>query len=217
MRERMMLDVLETGVVAILRKVGREQVRNLASALVAGGVRVVEVTLNTPGALEMIEALASDSRLVVGAGTVLDPESVRLATVAGARLIVTPNVDPAVIHMARRYGVLVMPGAMTPTEILLAWECGADAVKVFPASVVGPRYFKEVKAPLDQVRLMATGGVTPENAADFLRAGADLLGVGSALVSAEDVEGKRYEQITDRARRLVAAVTAMRGSQSLWS
>lgn len=212
MRERWLLHILDTGVVAIIRKVDSDHLRGLADALVEGGVRAVEVTLNTPGALAMIEALAADPRLLVGAGTVLDPESARLAILAGARLIVTPTVDPAVIRTARRYGALALPGAMTPTEILLAWESGADVVKVFPASVVGPRYFKEVKAPLDQVRLMATGGITPENAADFVRAGADLLGVGSSLVSAQDVAAGAYGAIAERARRLVAAVRAARGA-----
>lgn len=210
MRERWLLDLVDTGVVAIVRKVGAEHIANLAAALVEGGVRAVEVTLNTPGALSMIEALAKDTRLIVGAGTVLDPESVRLATLAGARLIVTPNLNPEVIRASRRYGALVMPGAMTPTEILQAWETGADAVKVFPASTVGPRHFKEVKAPLDQVRLMATGGVTPENAAEFIKAGADLLGLGSALVNPQELESRNYAAVAERARRLVTAVAEAR-------
>jgi 2-dehydro-3-deoxyphosphogluconate aldolase/(4S)-4-hydroxy-2-oxoglutarate aldolase len=210
MREQLILDVVNTGVVAILRKVSREQIPKLGAALAEGGIRAVEVTLNTPGALGMIETLAQDPRLVVGAGTVLDAESARLAILAGARLIVTPTVNVDVIRTARRYGAIVMPGAMTPTEILLAWELGADVVKVFPAATLGAHYFKEVKAPLDQVRLMATGGVTPENAGEFIAAGADLVGMGGALVNARDLETGNYHAITDRARAVVAAIAAAR-------
>lgn len=210
MRERTILEILETGVIAILRKVEPDGLDNLAAALLDGGLRAVEVTMNTRGALGMIERLARNPRLTVGAGTVLDPESARLAILAGARLIVTPTFNPEVVRMARRYGALVTPGAMTPTEILAAWEAGADAVKLFPAATVGSQYFKEVKAPLDQVRLMATGGVTPENAGEFIRAGADLLGMGSALVDPKAVAAGDYGAIADRARRTVAAVVGAR-------
>jgi 2-dehydro-3-deoxyphosphogluconate aldolase/(4S)-4-hydroxy-2-oxoglutarate aldolase len=209
MRERLMIDLLESRVVAIIRKLAPEHLPNVAAALVDGGIRTMEVTLDTPGALGMIERLAKDPRIAVGAGTVLDPESARLAILAGARLIVTPTFSPAVIRTARRYGALVIPGAMTPTEILAAWECGADAVKLFPASSLGPRYVREVKGPLPQVRIMATGGVTPENARDYIQNGADLLGVGGALVDRRAIENEDYLALAETARRLTEAVASV--------
>lgn len=198
---------------AIVRKIPAQHVHHIGAALTEGGLRAVEVTLNTPGALGMIEALAKNPHLIVGAGTVLDEAGARAAIAAGARLIVSPNLNADVIRTARRYGAIVIPGAMTPTEILTAWELGADIVKVFPAATLGSRYFKEVKAPLDQVHLMATGGITPENLGEFIAAGADAVGMGGALISQADLEGAAYSAVVDKVRRSVNAVAVARGQK----
>src|SRR5262249_11941028 len=147
---------------------------DVAQALLAGGVEVLEVTFTVPNAVRVIERVAEKlgDRILLGAGTVLDPETARAALLAGAEFIVAPNTNPAVIELSRRYGKAVMPGAFTPTEVVAAWEAGADVVKIFPSDTVGAKYLKALKAPLPQIPMMPTGGVTLETAADFLKAGA---------------------------------------------
>ena len=153
-------------------------------ALADGGVNVVEITMTVPDALDVLRQVrrALGDRLLLGAGTILDPETARAALLAGAEYLVAPTVNLDVIRLCQRYDKLVMPGAFTPTEILTAWEAGADIVKVFPAEVLGPAFFKAMRGPLPQIRLMPTGGVDLNTAADFLRAGACCLGVGGQLV-----------------------------------
>jgi 2-dehydro-3-deoxyphosphogluconate aldolase/(4S)-4-hydroxy-2-oxoglutarate aldolase len=184
-----------------------------AEALLAGGVSVVEVTLNTPGALDMLTALAKHfgDRMAIGAGTVMSPEEVRQALDAGARFIVSPHTDPAVIEAARSAGAPAAPGAFTPTEIVRAWQAGASVVKVFPVGSVGPRYLRDVLAPLTQIPLLPTGGVTLENAAEFIRAGARGLGLGSDLVAPKAVAARDFASITERAGRFVEEVAKGRG------
>jgi len=197
----------DSRVVAILRFVDPAKVSYTVDALLQGGITALEVTLNSTGALDQIRAAvaACGSRAVVGAGTVLDGAAAVNAFMAGAQFIVAPNLKEEVLRTAHRYGKPVLPGAMTPTEIEAAAEAGADIVKVFPAGTLGPRYFKEVKAPLGHITLMATGGITVENAAEFIRAGADAVGVGGQLVSNELIALGHWSEISDRARRFIDA------------
>lgn len=200
------------GVVAVLRADSPDALVHVAQAIGRGGVGAVEITMTTPGALDVIGECADrlGDELLLGAGSVLDPETARAAILAGAEYIVTPTLNPEVITLCRRYDKIVIPGALTPTEILTAWESGADIVKVFPATVVGPRYFKDVKAPLPQVDLMPTGGVDLDNAGDFIRAGACAVAVGSNLVDRAAVAAGEWHVLTDTARKYVDAVRTAR-------
>ncbi len=200
------------GVVAVLRADSPDALVHVAQAIGRGGVGAVEITMTTPGALDVIGECADrlGDELLLGAGSVLDPETARAAILAGAEYIVTPTLNPEVITLCRRYDKIVIPGALTPTEILTAWESGADIVKVFPATVVGPRYFKDVKAPLPQVDLMPTGGVDLDNAGDFIRAGACAVAVGSNLVDRAAAAAGEWHVLTDTARKYVDAVRTAR-------
>lgn len=201
--------LLESKIVAIVRLDDGEDLLNVAEALLNGGVSVIEFTMTTPGALDMISATAEQfgDDILIGAGTILDPETARAAILAGSEFIVTPTLNVDTIKLCRRYGKPIMPGALTPTEILTAWEAGGDIIKVFPASQLGgASYLKAVLAPLPQIRVAPTGGVNAENAADFLAAGAVGVGVGGNLVSKSAVESKNWSAITDEAKRLVEAV-----------
>lgn len=163
--------------------------------------------MTTPNALQVISEVSKElDEVVIGAGTVLDPETARTVILAGAEYIVSPTLDVKTVETARRYDRLVAPGAFTPTEILRAWEAGADVVKVFPASRLGPKFISDVKAPLPQLSLMPTGGVNVENAAEFIRAGADLICAGSALLDKEAMGRGDYSVLTKNARNLVTAV-----------
>lgn len=200
------------GVVAIMRHTEASLAIDAAHALVAGGVHVVEVTLNTAGALGMIEALAKalGDTMVIGAGTVLSPEAVDEAVGAGARFVVAPNTSPGVINRAAHHDVPCVPGAFTPTEILTAWDLGADLVKLFPASAGGPRYLRDVRGPLNHVPIVPTGGVNPENVGEFIRAGAVAVGAGSDLVDRGVVERQDWLELERRARVFSEAVRAAR-------
>jgi 2-dehydro-3-deoxyphosphogluconate aldolase/(4S)-4-hydroxy-2-oxoglutarate aldolase len=206
--------VLDAGIVAIVRSPDSGQLTEVARALCEGGVSVLEITLTVPNALEVIRNVRSalGDRILLGAGTVLDTETARAAILAGAEFIVSPTVNLDVIQLCRRYDKLVMPGAFTPTEILAAWQAGADIVKVFPADVGGPAYLRAVRAPLPQVRLMPTGGVDLRTAADFLKAGACCLGVGSQLVEPKAVAEGNFERIRELARQYLDIVRRTRAS-----
>jgi 2-dehydro-3-deoxyphosphogluconate aldolase/(4S)-4-hydroxy-2-oxoglutarate aldolase len=199
--------ILESGIVAILRRTEASLALETAQALLEGGVNVVEVTLNTDGAEDMLRALARQlgEKMVIGAGTVMTADDTQRALDAGARFIVSPHTDAAVIDAARAAGAPAVPGAFTPTEIVNAWRLGASLVKVFPVGSVGPRYLRDVLAPLD-VPLLPTGGVTLDNAAEFIRAGARGLGLGSDLVPPKAVASRDFASITDRARRFCQEV-----------
>lgn len=210
--------IRRSGVIAIMRATASDSLLAAAEAVLAGGVQAIEVTLTTPGALAVIGqavaqfgAAGSTGKVLFGAGTVLDPESARAAILAGAQFIVCPTLNPATIALCKRYGVPVLPGAYTPTEILLAWEAGADLVKVFPASIGGPAYIKAVRAPLPQVSLVPVGGVDLTNTADFIRAGAAAVGVGSELINQKLLDAADWPALTERARRFVAEVAVGRG------
>ena len=211
-RESQLRHVLDCGIVAVVRSPDSRQLVEVAEALADGGVTVIEITMTVPGALDVVRQVheALGDRILLGAGTILDTETARAAFLAGAEYMVAPTVNLDVIRLCRRYGKLVMPGAFTPTEILTAWEAGADIVKVFPAEVVGLAFFKAMRGPLPQVRLMPTGGVDLNTAAEFLRAGACCLGVGGQLVEPKAVAEGNFERIRDLARQYAAIVNQVR-------
>jgi len=204
--------VLRTGIVAILRADDGSRMAEAAEALLAGGIDVMEVTFTVPKADRVLSDVAArlGDRVLLGAGTILDAETARIAILSGAEFLVSPVVAPAVIASARRYGKLVFPGAFTPTEVLAAWEAGADIVKVFPSDCAGPAYLKALRGPLPQIRLMPTGGVNLNTAADFLRAGACALGIGGSLVDPRALAAGDFAAIESLARQYVQVVAAAR-------
>lgn len=208
--------VFRTGIVSILRAPSSEGLVDVAEALLAGGVDIIEVTFTVPGAPRVLEQVAGrlGSRVVLGAGSILDTETARIAMLSGAQFIVAPTVNLDVIQMCRRYGVPVMPGAMTPTEVLTAWQAGADVVKVFPSEVTGPAHIKAIHGPLPQIPLMPTGGVNLKTAADFLRAGAAALGAGGALAPANAIASGDVETIEDTARLFVEVIAKTRAEMA---
>lgn len=204
--------IQRSGIVAVIRSDRGELLADVAEALVAGGVDVMEVTFTVPQAHRVLERVAErlGERILLGAGTVLDPETARIALLSGAEFVVSPAVNLEVIRLCRRYSKLVMPGALTPTEVITAWENGADIVKIFPSDTSGPSYLKALKGPFPQVRLMPTGGVNLDTAAAFLHAGAFALGVGSALVDPKAVAAGDLGKIEKLARQYVAIVQQSR-------
>ncbi|HLC04511.1 MAG TPA: bifunctional 4-hydroxy-2-oxoglutarate aldolase/2-dehydro-3-deoxy-phosphogluconate aldolase [Anaerolineales bacterium] len=203
----------EGGVIAIVRFDRSEELIQVARAVRAGGVRAIEFTMTTPNALSIIEQSVREfgQDVLLGAGTVLDAETARAAILAGAEFVVAPTLNPAVIEMCRRYSKVVIPGAFTATEILTAWECGADFVKVFPAEFGGAAYLKAVLAPLPQVKLIPVGGVSLDTTAAFIQAGAAAVAVGSNLVKKSAIAAGRFDELTDLARGFVEAVRKARG------
>ena len=200
------------GVVAVIRLKDPARLRAVVDAMAEGGVRALEVTMTVPGAIELIRQLAPTlpGGFLLGAGTVTDAATARAVVDAGASFVVGPVFRPDVIAACHERDVPAMPGCLTPTEILAAHDCGADIVKVFPATMLGPQFIRDVRAPLPQVKLMPTGGVTLDNAGDWIRAGAVAVGVGSALVDVKAIESGRYDVITANARRVVESVAAAR-------
>jgi 2-dehydro-3-deoxyphosphogluconate aldolase/(4S)-4-hydroxy-2-oxoglutarate aldolase len=211
-RERDLERVLDCGIVAVVRFSEPGPLVEVVRALADGGVTVAEVTFTVPNALDVIREARRQlgDRVLLGAGTVLDPETARAAILAGAEFVVAPSLNVEVIRVCRRYDKLVMPGAFTPTEVVTAWEAGADVVKVFPADVVGPAFFRALRGPLPQVKLMPTGGVDLTTAAEFLKAGAVCLGVGSHLVEPKAVAAGDFTRITLLARQYVEIVRQCR-------
>ena len=211
-REKLEL-IRTTGVVAIMRAQSSDQLMAAADAIKGGGVRVIEVTMTTPGALGVIEE-ATDrygDEVLFGAGSVLDTETARAAMLAGAGFVVAPTLSVPVVELCNRYSVPVMPGIYTPTEALTAWEAGADMVKLFPASVGGPDLIKAIRAPLPQLEIVPVGGVDLTTAVDFIRKGAAALGVGSSLVNQKLLDAGDMEELTRRAVAFIAAVKEGRG------
>lgn len=204
--------ITEEALVAIIRTEMDAHIPKIAEALAAGGVHCIEITTNTPNALKWIEHLAAENRsgLVIGAGTVLNGRMAKECIAAGARFVVTPFTRKDIIEEAHRSDVPVISGAMTPGEIAEAHEMGADIIKVFPAEFFGPKYIKAIKAPLDYVKLAPTGGINNQNAGEWLKAGADALGIGSALFTAKILEERRYDVIAANAKVLVGAVASAR-------
>ena len=204
----------ESGIVAIVRFDRSEQLIQVAKAIKAGGVAIIEFTMTTPNALGIIEESAREfgDKVLLGAGTVLDSETARAAILVGAEFIVGPTLDPGVIEVCRRYSKVVIPGAFSPTEILTAWQWGADFVKVFPATLGGPSYLKAIREPLPQVKLIPVGGVSLENVADFIKAGAVAVAVGGNLVKKRAIAEGNFAELTETARQFVAAIRGARGA-----
>jgi len=213
-RKEVLATIVDTGVVAVIRMSDASRLNAVADALLEGGVRAIEVTMTVPNAVALIRDLSARvaADVIVGAGTVLDPDTAGQVIDAGARFVVSPVFRPHIIEECERRRIAVVPGCFTPTEILAAWDAGADIVKVFPATALGPGFFKDVLAPLPKVRLMPTGGVTRDNAGDWIRAGAVAIGVGTALVDQRAVTEGRFDAITANARHFIAAVRNARPS-----
>jgi 2-dehydro-3-deoxyphosphogluconate aldolase/(4S)-4-hydroxy-2-oxoglutarate aldolase len=212
-RESTLKRILDGGIVAVVRSESSESLLRVVQALADGGVTAAEITSTVPDAVEVIRQVRKEigDAIVLGAGTVLDPETARAALLAGAEYIVAPIVNVEVIRLCRRYDKAVMPGAFTPTEVVTAWEAGADIVKVFPADVGGPPYLKALRGPLPQVRLMPTGGVDLTTAEAFLKAGACCLGVGGQLVEPKAIAAGDFGRIRDLASQYTAIVKGFRG------
>jgi len=215
-KEKNLQTIIDCGVVAIVRVSSAREAVDVCLAIAKGGVKPIEVTMTVPGAIDAIKEFKSavKEQILVGAGTVLDPETARACILAGAEFIVSPTLNLEVIKVCRRYSKIVIPGTFTPTEILTAWEAGADIVKVFPASVGGPAYLKDILGPLPQVKLVPTGGVNLQTTPEFIKAGAVAVAAGTALVDKKAVSEKNWALITETAQKFVAAVKQAREAKS---
>jgi len=214
-REKALALIREVGLVPIVRAPSPEDALKAVEAIVAAGLGIAEIAMTVAKALRVMETVAErfGDKVLLGAGTILDPESCRAAMLAGAEFIVTPSLDVRVIELARRYSKPVFPGALTPTEVVAAWQAGADMVKIFPAGPVGgPKYIKALKGPLPQVELVPTGGVNLENTADFIKAGAAAVAVGGELVDVKALKEGKLDIITSNARKFLEAVRAARAA-----
>lgn len=213
-KESQIARIEHSGIVAVIRSSSSESLVEVAKALLAGGVEVMEVTFTIPNPLRVIEQVADaiGDQILLGAGTVLDSATARSAMLAGAEFIVSPSFHPDVIEICRRYDKAVMPGAFTPTEVIHAWQAGADIVKIFPADIGGPNLLKALRGPLPQVRMMPTGGVNLDTVAPFLKAGACALGVGGSLVDAAAMRAGNMQRIEELARQFVKAVRSARNA-----
>ncbi|HOO32625.1 MAG TPA: bifunctional 4-hydroxy-2-oxoglutarate aldolase/2-dehydro-3-deoxy-phosphogluconate aldolase [Thermotogota bacterium] len=203
------LKITENKIIAVIREDDPEKILSITDALLKGGVKIFEITFSVPDAPDVIKAVSRQyvgTDVLVGAGTVLDSESARLAILSGAEFVFAPNVNEEVIRTAGRYGKIAVPGALTPTEIVNAREMGADMVKIFPASFFGAKYIKSLKGPLPHLPLIPTGGINSANAVEFLKAGAEAIGVGGSMIDAKAVTAGEYEKITETARRYVSIV-----------
>lgn len=205
--------MLENKIVAVIRGAKGDEVVSIAKALSGGGVKTLEITAETPNVLSLIEKVSNELKdeVIVGAGTVLDPETARAAIMAGAQFIFSPTVNVETIRTAKRYGAVSIPGALTPTEILTAYEQGADVIKVFPAGSMGPGYLKDVHGPLPHIPLMPTGGVNLDNVNEYLKAGAVAVGLGGSLVNAKrEITSDYLTEITETASQFVKRINEVR-------
>ncbi|MBI1896391.1 MAG: bifunctional 4-hydroxy-2-oxoglutarate aldolase/2-dehydro-3-deoxy-phosphogluconate aldolase [Acidobacteria bacterium] len=215
---RILSSILDIGIVPVVRTTTADSAIQSIEAIYRGGICAAEITMTVPGAIRALEKVADrfGDRITLGAGTVLDPETARACMLAGAEFLVTPSLKIATVEMSRRYSKVIMPGALTPTEVLTAWEAGADVVKVFPCSAVGgAKYIKALRAPFPQIRMIPTGGVNLETAGAFLKAGACAVAVGSELVDAETIKEGRYEVFEERARQYLAIVRKTRSEMAV--
>lgn len=218
-REQGLQQIKKTRLIAIARGVKRKQIVPAAEALLQGGITVMEVTLNTPDALMMIQDLQErlGDRMYIGAGTVLDSDDAQEAVRAGASFLVTPNTDEDVIRYAAEEGIPIFPGAMTPTEIVRAWKAGATAIKIFPSSGLGLPYLKELMAPLDRIPMIAVGGIREDNVREYLNIGCYAVGVGGSLISLKEIDNGNYTALRDKAARLtrqIQAASTMNGDEA---
>jgi 2-dehydro-3-deoxyphosphogluconate aldolase/(4S)-4-hydroxy-2-oxoglutarate aldolase len=209
--------ITDIGIVPVVRTSSVESALKAVEAMYNGGIRAAEITMTVPGAIRALEKAADafGDKLVLGAGTVLDPETARACMLAGAEFFVSPNLRLSTVEMVKRYSKVVMPGALTPTEVLTAWEAGADIVKIFPCgNVGGAKYIKALKAPYPHIELIPTGGVNLETVGDFLKAGACAVAVGAELVDAQSIREGRLEVIEERARKYLAAIAKARAEMA---
>jgi len=212
-KQKTLASIREIGIVPIVRAASPEAALQAAEAIYRGGIRAVEVTMTVPGALKVLEKVADQygDRLTLGAGTVLDPETARACMLAGAEFFVTPALKLSTIEICHRYSKVIMPGALTPTEVQTAWEAGADMVKIFPCgNLGGPKYIQALKAPFPQIEMVPTGGVKLDNVGDFLRAGAAAVAVGAEMVNAQALADGRLDLIEETARQFLAKVAEAR-------
>jgi len=214
-KQQILRQIAEIGLVPVVRAQSADEAMKVVDAIREGGVTVLEITMTVPGALGAMEQVSKrfGNDVLLGAGTVLDPETARACMLAGARFVVTPTLNPATIEICRRYSVPIMPGALTPTEVLAAWTAGADVVKVFPCGALGgASYIKSLKAPLPQIEMIPTGGVSVKTAADFIKAGSMALGVGADLVDTQAIRDGNARLVTEKAREYVRLVQEARAS-----
>jgi 2-dehydro-3-deoxyphosphogluconate aldolase / (4S)-4-hydroxy-2-oxoglutarate aldolase len=205
--------ITDIGIVPVVRTTSAESALKAIDAIYRGGVRAAEITMTVPGAVRALEKAADQfgDRIMLGAGTVLDPETARACMLAGAQFFVTPSLKLATIEIVKRYSKVICPGALTPTEVVTAWEAGADVVKIFPAgNVGGPKYIKALKGPFPQIEMIPTGGVNLETAGEFLKAGACAVAVGGELVDAKSIKEGRFDKIEEAARQYLAVIAKAR-------
>ena len=210
--------MINEGLIPVIRVTSASEATDVADAVKEGGVSFIEITMSVQGAIDVIKELTQKYKdeIIMGAGTVLDPETGRAALLAGAQFLVSPTLNLDLIQLAHRYSAVVIPGAMTPTEILTAWNAGADMVKVFPsAQLGGPEYIKALRGPLPQILLVPTGGVNLQNAGAFIKAGAAALGVGGELVDKKAIKEKKFHIITESARAFLKTIREARGKKEL--
>jgi 2-dehydro-3-deoxyphosphogluconate aldolase / (4S)-4-hydroxy-2-oxoglutarate aldolase len=207
-KEKNLQIMINTGIVAVIRVNNASELMDTTIALNQGGVKALEITMTSPGALEVISEASKKlgTEALLGVGSVLDAETARLAILAGAKFVVGPVLKPDVIQMCKRYNILCIPGAFSPTEIITAWENGADVVKVFPATKLGPSFIKDILGPLPQVKLTPTGGLNLENTAEYIKAGASFVGVGSSLVDKRLITEKKWNELSTLASKYIEAV-----------
>ena len=214
-RDAILSAIIEIGIVPVVRTDSTEGAVHAIEAIYRGGIRAAEITMTVPGAIHALEKVADKfgDKIVLGAGTVLDPETARACILAGAEFLVTPSLNLATIEMAKRYSKVILPGALTPTEVLSAWQAGGDAIKIFPCSAVGgAKYIKALRAPFPHIEMVPTGGVNLETVAEFLKAGACAVGVGNELIDSTHIHEGKYEVFEERARRFMDAIAKARGT-----
>jgi len=212
-KEQILSGITEIGIVPVVRTSSAESAIKAIDAIYRGGIRAAEITMTVPGALRALEKVADQfgDKLVLGAGTVLDTETARACMLAGAEFLVAPGLKLSVIEIAKRYSKVICPGALTPTEVLAAWEAGSDIVKIFPCgNVGGPKYIKALRGPFPHIEMIPTGGVNLETAGEFLKAGACAVAVGGELVDAKIIREGRYDVIEERARQYLAVIARAR-------
>src|SRR5216683_1279511 len=212
-KDRILSSIIEIGIVPVVRTSSAEGAIKAIDAIYRGGIRAAEITMTVPGAIYALEKVADQfgDKIVLGAGTVLDPETARACMLAGAEFFVTPSLKLSTIEMVKRYSKVICPGALTPTEVLTAWDAGADIVKIFPCgNVGGAKYIKALKGPFPQIEMIPTGGVNLDTTGDFLKAGACAVAVGGELVDAQTIKEGRFDVIEERARQYLAAVAKAR-------
>jgi 2-dehydro-3-deoxyphosphogluconate aldolase/(4S)-4-hydroxy-2-oxoglutarate aldolase len=212
-RDVVLSAIQKIGIVPVVRTESAEGAIRAIEAIYRGGIHLAEITMTVPGAIRALEKIADEfgDKIVLGAGTVLDPETARACMLAGAEFIVTPSLNPATIEIAKRYSKVITPGALTPTEVVAAWEAGGDVIKVFPCSAVGgAKYIKALKAPFPQIEMIPTGGVNLETAGDFLRAGACAVAVGAELIDNANIRAGNFGVFEERAKKFLEVIRKTR-------